>query len=345
MTDEKLIQYIKGELDEAGREEVVTWIEADEANFHRFSALQIDVTFTGMDQAELPFDEAALRLNAAGWSKKQSKRRLIPSWWTIVTRVAALLLIPLAVAGILLISQRNREINRLTAELQSERIIPIQEASALTYTVNPGVKGDVTLPDGSRVRLNSASTLRCPDRFSDISRTVELSGEGYFEVKSNPDWPMYVKTSKGVTVKVTGTTFNVSTYDNDNALRLTLVEGRVSVINDADGSQFAVRPNEEMIIMDGSRVAPVKQMVDVRPATVWKDGVLLFENERMDMVIKKLERWYGVSIHSQEAAILEMHFTASFESESLTQVLQLLRITSNIDYRIEGREVTLFRKY
>lgn len=344
MTDEKLIQYIKGELDEAGREEVVSWIEADEDNFRHFSTLQLDDTFAGMDESELPFDEAALRLNAAGWPDKQSKRRTMPAWWTIVMRVAALLLLPLTVAGVLLLSQRNREIDRLTAELNSERIVPIQQASALTYTVNPGVKGDITLPDGSRVRLNSASTLRCPDRFSDISRVVELSGEGFFEVESHPDWPLYVKTSKGMTVKVTGTTFNVSTYENDNALKLTLVEGKVSLINDADGRQFDVRPNEEMVVVDGRRINPVAEPVDVQPAIVWKDGILLFQNARMDEVIKKLERWYGVSIHVQDAGILGMYFTASFESESLNQVLQLLQITSNIGARIKGKEVTLYQK-
>ena len=344
MTDEKLIQYIKGELDEAGREEVVSWIEADEANFRHFSTLHLDDTFAGMDEAELPFDEAALRLNAAGWPDKQSKRRTKPAWWTIVTRVAALLLLPLAVAGALLLSQRNREIDRLTAELNSERIVPIQQSSSLTYTVNPGVKGDILLPDGSRVRLNSASTLRCPDRFSDVSRVVELSGEGFFEVESNPDWPMYVKTSKGVTVKVTGTTFNVSSYENDNALKLTLVEGKVTVINDADGRQFPVNPSEEMVIVDGRNLTPVTHAVDVQPAIVWKDGVLFFQNARMDEVIRKLERWYGVSIHAQDAAILNMYFTASFESESLNQVLQLLQITSNIGCRIKGKDVTLYLK-
>ena len=98
-----------------------------------------------------------------------------------------------------------------------------------------------------------------------------------------------------------------------------------------------------MVFYSGRKVQPLKKSVDVQPAIVWKDGILLFENARMDGVVKKLERWYGVSITVLDPAILSMQFTASFESESLSQVLQLLKITSKIDYRIKGRDVTLFR--
>ena len=344
MDEERLRQYLEGELDASAREEVVSWIESDPEHFARFSRLEQEMLFAGMEQDTLDEEEAVARLAAAGWPGEETGVRPASRWLTLLTRVAAILLIPLAVAGILLLSQRDREITRLTAEINAEHIIPIQEDASWLYTVNPGVKGDVTLPDGSRVRLNSSSTLRCPTRFADASRVVELSGEGFFEVESNPDWPMYVKTSKGATVKVTGTRFNISSYDNDDALKLTLVEGSVTLIDDASGKQFAVAPDQEMSFYYGETIRPVRKAVDVQPAIVWKDGVLLFENTQMMEVVKRLERWYGVSIAVQDPSILQMKFTASFESESLTQVLQLLGITSNIGYRIQGREVVLFKK-
>lgn len=346
MTDELLIKYIKGELASADdRAAVVAWIEAEDAHFRHFSRLQTDDAFAGLNQSEMPEDEAAERLAVSGWPlRRAEKRRTPPAWLTYVTRAAAVLLIPLVVVSVLLLSRQRAEISRLTAAAQVERIAPVQEDASWLYAVNPGVKGDVTLPDGSRVRLNSASTLRCPERFAADSRVVELSGEGFFEVVGNPDWPLYVRTPKGVTVKVTGTKFNVCAYENDAAMKLTLVEGDVTVIRDASDEHYAVRPNEEMVFYGGRQVKPSKRVVDVQPAIVWKDGILLFENTQMSEVIKKLERWYGVSIVVQDPAILDMNFTASFESESLSQVLQLLRITSKIDSRIEGRQVTLSRR-
>ena len=343
MTDEVLKKYIKGELDERQRAEVVSWIEAEEDHFRHFSELQLQETFAEMDYPELPEEEALERLARKGWPGARGKRRSA-AVWTVVSRIAAVLLIPLTVAGALLLSHKNEEISRLQAASKVERITPIQEDASSTYIVNPGVKGDIVLPDGSRVRLNSASKLRCPDRFAADSRVVELSGEGYFEVVGNPDWPMYVKTPKGVTVKVLGTKFNVSAYENDAAMKLTLVEGNVTVIHEATDQHYSVRPNEEMVFYAAAQVKPVKKTVDVQPAIVWKDGILHFENTPMTEVVNKLERWYGVSIEVRNQSILEMNFTASFESESLSQVLQLLRITSKIDSRIDGRHVTLSLK-
>lgn len=342
MNDEILIRYCKGELNEAERNAVVAWIEEDPAHREHFESLHIEGTFSGMHMDELSEEETMERLAAAGWPEE--RRRSVPSWLDVVSRIAAILLIPLAVASLLLLGRRDAEISRLRAQAAVERIAPIQQDASWLYTVNPGVKGDVTLPDGSRVRLNSASTLRCPDRFTAGARVVELSGEGFFEVVGNPDWPMYVKTPQGVTVKVTGTKFNVSAYEDDPALKLTLVEGSVTVIHEATDRRYAVLPNEEMVFYGETKVVPARKAVDVQPAIVWKDGVLLFENAPMTDVVKRLERWYGVSIVVQDPIILSMNFTASFESESLSQVLQLLKITSRIDYRINGRKVVLSRR-
>lgn len=343
MNDDILLKYHYGTLDEKARADVLSWLESDPDHLAHFASMHLSDTINEMHQPVLSEKEAAARLAAAGWPLDRAKRHSFPRWITIVVRVAAVLLIPLAILSLRVIARKNAEIARLTADATVERVAPVQQDASWLYTVNPGVKGDVLLPDGSRVRLNSASSLRCPERFAAESRVVELSGEGFFEVVGNPDWPLFVKTTKGVTVKVTGTKFNVSAYEDDEALKLTLVEGNVTLIHDASDRHFDVRPNEEMVFYTGRKVQPLKKAVDVQPAIVWKDGILLFENARMDGVVKKLERWYGVSITVQDPAILSMQFTASFESESLSQVLQLLKITSKIDYRIDGHNVSLFR--
>jgi len=233
----------------------------------------------------------------------------------------------------------NRQVMSLTA--QNEKLISIPELvqgeTVLNYKVNPGVKGTIVLPDGSEVILNSASTLRTPTKYENGKRVVELDGEGYFKVESNPDWPMYVKTLKGVTVKVTGTEFNLSTYSDDAALKLTLVRGKVSLIDEKDEKEVAVRENEEVVVGAKTKLEkPTHKAADLRLNTSWKDGYLVFDNTPIREVIKKMERWYGVEITVLDSHVMNNTFTASFRSESLQQVLTLLDITCGIKSKIKS---------
>ncbi len=214
----------------------------------------------------------------------------------------------------------------------------------LSYYVNPGVKGYVLLPDSSQVWLNSGSRLDCPPQFDSTFRMVEVSGEAYFKVKSNKEWPLYVKTSKGITVEVTGTEFNLTSYDNDSDFRFTLVSGNVTLIREGTNQKIAVNPLEEITIPDNTKLTGKRTSANLQLNTSWKEGFLVFSNTQMSEVIKKMERWYGVNFSVKDQELLQYNFTANFQSESITQVLELLKITSNIGYIIHEKDVTLFLK-
>lgn len=330
MKKDKIYRYIKGEAGVRETLDVIDWIEQDEQNLQKFSSMKADYVFS-----ELPYEEMDKR--------KLKKIMLITSpsitWSSILVKIAAVLFIPLA---IFTFYQNIDQKNKIPLETKSIVVLPNQKDATTLYTVNKGVKGLVDLPDGSKVWLNSNSSLRCPDRFDPISRIVELKGEGYFIVKSNKEWPMLVRSSKGITVRVTGTEFNLTSYENDKELRFTLVSGVASLIRESFNQEIKVKVQEEIIIPDDITIKGSKRVADIISNTGWKDGLLIFEDTPMEEVIKKMERWYGINFLVKNNDILKYRFTATFSSESVSQVLELLKITSNIGYSIKAKNVTLF---
>ena len=340
MKQEILHKYFNGSASDDERREVLAWVDASPANKEEFLQREADFVF-----GNLPDSEPSQAARAQIMHVVEPKRKRL----RILNAVASAAAIFVVGAFIWVLHDNNRlndQVASLTA--QNEKLIAIPELvqgeSVLSYKVNPGVKGTIVLPDGSEVILNSASTLRTPARFENGKRVVELEGEGYFKVESNPDWPMYVRTSRGVTVKVTGTEFNLSTYSDDAALKLTLVRGKVSLLDEKNETEVAVREKEEVVI--GARAQlekPTRKTADLKLNTSWKDGYLVFDNTPIREVIKKMERWYGVDITVADALVMNNTFTASFRSESLQQVLTLLDITCGIKSKIKSPTEVEFR--
>ncbi|MFA5849188.1 MAG: FecR domain-containing protein [Bacteroidales bacterium] len=334
MNDEILKRYIKGIASAKEREIVMNWIEENEQNAKVFHSKKTDWVFDNFPDKDAPSE-------VCSGIRKKIKPGL--SYKTIFMRAAAIVVLPLTLfAGYQYYSYSQKLVQVEQRYISAKAEIPAQNRVTMNYEVNPGVKGLVELPDGSKVWLNSHSNLKCPDKFDSTFRMVELSGEGYFKVVSNKEWPMYVKTSKGITVKVTGTEFNLSSYDNDNELKFTLVSGSVTLIRESNKQEIAVNTKEEVVIPDNARVKGKRMQADIVLNTAWKDGYLIFDNTPIEEVIKKMERWYGVSFVAKDPELLKYNFTANFKSESITQVLELLKITSNISYSIKDNRVTLF---
>ena len=333
MKQEILHKYFNGTASDDERREVLAWVDASPANKEEFLQREADFVFGNLPDSE-PSQAARAQIMHVVEPKRKRLRIL-----NAVASAAAIFV----VGAFLWVLHDNNRLNDQVASLtaQNEKLVAIPELvqgeSVLSYKVNPGVKGTIVLPDGSEVILNSASTLRTPARFENGKRVVELEGEGYFKVESNPDWPMYVRTSRGVTVKVTGTEFNLSTYSDDASLKLTLVRGKVSLLDEKSETEVVVREKEEVVV--GARAQlekPTRKTADMKLNTSWKDGYLVFDNTPIREVIKKMERWYGVDITVADARVMNNTFTASFRSESLQQVLTLLDITCGIKSKIKS---------
>lgn len=205
----------------------------------------------------------------------------------------------------------------------------IPEVTTQNITTPYGGKTQFTLADGSTVWLNSGTTFSYPDRFEN-DRVVELDGEAYFEVEKQKD-PFIVKTSFGE-VEVLGTSFNVKAYENE-AFVTTLESGSVAFTN-ASGQKTVLEPGSQVVY---SSNAFFTQKVDTEIFTSWKDGKLIFRNEPLQNMITRLERWYNVDIRLEDERIKNLKYTGTIEMESFSEVLELIKVTTPINYSFDRK--------
>jgi len=337
--DEIKDKYIKREATDSEKEHLFRHLKESKEETERLIHEDTDWTMSNMPNQDAP--EYMVELI----KKRIGKKRSI----VFIYKAAAILILPLLSIALYQFIFFSNKIDMLESTIEQRDVsdnfvVPVQEGSTFNYMVNPGVKGMVILPDGSQVWLNSNSALVCPQKFGKEGRILELSGEGYFVVKSNKEWPMYIKTKSGYTVKVTGTEFNLSSYSNDSELKLTMVSGIVKLINEKDKSELEVNKLEEVIVPISTKISFAdKNKANLYLNTSWKNGVLVFDSTPMKEVIKKMERWYGVKIVARDTTLLSNRFTAEFDSESLTQVLEFLKISSNIKFSVKNKTVSLYK--
>jgi len=199
-----------------------------------------------------------------------------------------------------------------------------------------GGQYEVTLPDGSHVWLNAATSLRFPTAFAGADRTVELSGEAYFEVARARDQPFKVKVG-GMTVDVLGTHFDVMAYDDEESFRTTLLSGAVR-ISGGDGSKV-LRPGEEATLGKDGRGMTVAE-ADTDQAVAWKNGLFQFESAGLPAVMRQVARWYDVDVHYE--GTIERHFSGFIaRSAPLADVLHQLERAGKTSFILEGRTVTV----
>jgi transmembrane sensor len=218
-----------------------------------------------------------------------------------------------------------------------------QVSSTTAHRTVAGQKTTVTLPDNTIVTLNGNSSLSYRSNWTDEKlRSVDLSGEAYFEVVSNAQKPFIVNTS-GISIKVLGTTFNVKSYDEDEAVETTLVEGKVVIEKVAEGhalpESIELLPDQKAIFSKDSKQI-VLENVEAESEAAWVKGSLVFEDEPFSEIVKDLERWYGAKIIVKDKASLQCRFNTTIENESLEEVLKLFSSSGNVKYSIQdGNQV------
>lgn len=188
----------------------------------------------------------------------------------------------------------NLTVNNDTLRVELQEIKT--DKNAMTQIIIPyGKRSEITLADGTRVWLNAGSTLSYPLQFTQNKREVYLSGEAFFEVVSNKSEPFYVITND-MRIRVTGTRFNVSCYNNDALTAAVLVEGRIEASgNRLFARSFALSPGER-IVYDRTDKIMQKDRVDTSLYSSWIDGYLIIDNEPVELIFKKLERYYNKEI-------------------------------------------------
>lgn len=193
------------------------------------------------------------------------------------------------------------------------------------------------LADGTNVHLNSGSTLQFPLSFKNLDeRKVKLHGEGYFEVAKDATKPFIVNTTH-INVKVYGTSFNVSAWEEYNSTTIALVEGKVSLIKEYASGQkelMTLKPNDVVDYNWKENKLYHTSQLNMNRYTAWKEGYIVFFGDPIDKVVQRLEKWYNVEIVIKDKALENYSFTATFANESLEQVLKLLSLSSPLKYKI-----------
>lgn len=205
-----------------------------------------------------------------------------------------------------------------------------------TLNVPKGGEYSLILPDGSRVWLNSETTLRFPVQFAGGKRVVYLSGEAYFRVKKDTSAAFHVCT-KQQEITVLGTTFNVSAYENDRFTETTLIEGKVAVEGGAE--RVVMKPSEQYILDKRSGVGELKK-VETEFYTSWIDGKFYFTSFTFEEIVKKLERWYDFTMIYEKDDIRQMRFSGVINKHRpIEEMLRFLEKTTDVHFRISGKNI------
>lgn len=211
------------------------------------------------------------------------------------------------------------------------------ESQQATLIVPKAGQYQVTLSDGTLVKLNSASTLTYSTQFTGSERLVELEGEAYFEVAKNKNKPFKVK-SKGQTVTVLGTHFNVHAYSKE-PIETTLLEGSISLQPDIAQSQATIlKPGQQASFNNNTlRVSAV----NTEDAIAWANNLFVFNNMPMSQIMKQLERWYDVEVIYPDNLASETLYAEIPKDRKLTQVLAILEKASTFHFKLEGRRLSV----
>jgi len=237
-----------------------------------------------------------------------------------------------------------------------------------------GQKSQIILTDGTRVWLNAETVLKYPAAFNEDRREVYLEGEAFFEVQKRENKVPFIVKTDDIDIEVLGTRFNVMAYADEETVETTVVEGSICVVTKgmepSQEQNVLLKTNQKAtLIKKGSRVilseveldkpalvksAPttssvspiekeqilVSPKVDVELHTAWKDDLLVFQSETLENITYKLERWYDVRIHIEDEELKDYRYTGKFaHKETLNQVLEILRLTTPINYTFERNDL------
>lgn len=217
----------------------------------------------------------------------------------------------------------------------------IHQTKPISYSkiISPkGNKTQVVLPDSSKVWLNSGAELWYPSNYSASNREVWFRGECFFQVEKDPKHPMMVHGSK-LQVKVYGTSFNMKEDDARDLTDVTLVNGKVEVLNNQNENITDLLPGQELVFSNG--IGKVRVAENMEALTSWIHNVLIFKNQPFEEVIYYLSGWYGVNIQLDQSIYYHHNYTFKVKTESLREVLELISIITPIEYNIEGEQVKI----
>lgn len=322
---EKIERYIKGESDENERSYVESLFEnKGEENYILKKLIREDweEISKGKIKEDVDLEKTLDRIHHEIRKKEsQIRKKPIRRLISIYIRAAAILVLPMLIAGGLLIGYF----------LNMGK--PISDRQAATTIYAPmGSRVSFILPDSTTGMLNSGSHLSYFLPFAG-SRHVELEGEAWFNVNKDEQHPFEINTGKSY-VKVLGTAFNISAYPAESYVEVVLVEGKVEFGDGNSGEKVIINPSERLVCQSDKIT---KLNVEPSKYYAWTEGKLVFRGDPMAEVARRIERWYNVKIIIADRELEKYSFRGTFQDDSIEEVLRFLALTSPICYKITPR--------
>lgn len=311
--EELLPRYCSGEATIEECRMVEEWIRQSEDNYRIVKQMYALDQATGTVRMESKVNTEKALASVCDRMSKRSKVNI----FTLLQRVAAILFIPLLIIW---------GIEHFTPRREIARMIEIK--------TNPGMTTTVDLPDGSKVYLNSESSLIYPAFFSEDKRNVQLKGEAFFEVQKDPNHSFVVSGPHHTQIEVLGTSFNVEAFERDSFISTTLVEGKVRFAYQKNHQPATVimTPGQKLMYNTSSSQVNLIQ-TSGETETAWKDGKIVFQATPLPEALRMLEKRFNVTFVLSNNRLRGEAFNGSFTNQRLERILEIFKISSNIKWR------------
>lgn len=321
--EEVLVAFLKGELDAAQAAAVEAWYDRSAANRRMLG--QVYYILYVSDRIN---DAAGIDVER---SLQQFKRRMHAGRRISLRRSAVRIAAAAVIAAVLLAGG-------LTTVLLSKRL-----AQPVTVVTQLGERSQVVLPDGTKVWLNSSSSVEYVAPFFSRQRRVKMEGEAYFEVEHDRRAPFVVSTN-GLDIEVLGTRFNIRNDDNEHRVTTVLLEGAVKAY--ASGREQAsvrLHPAQQLVFDTRTHAMRLTDCPSAERSINWIDGRFCFEHDTFGEIVAELKRYYNVDIRFMDNRLRDMRFSGNFRVEDgIYHIMSVLQLTYKFNYRIAGNDIELY---
>ena len=321
--EEVLVAFLKGELDAAQAAAVEAWYDRSAANRRMLG--QVYYILYVSDRIN---DAAGIDVER---SLRQFKRRMHAGRRISLRRSAVRIAAAAVIAAVLLAGG-------FTTVSLSKRL-----AQPVTVVTQLGERSQVVLPDGTKVWLNSSSSVEYVAPFFSRQRRVKMEGEAYFEVEHDRRAPFVVSTN-GLDVEVLGTRFNIRNDDNEHRVTTVLLEGAVKAY--ASGREQAsvrLHPAQQLVFDTRTHAMRLTDCPSAERSINWIDGRFCFEHDTFGEIVAELKRYYNVDIRFMDNRLRDMRFSGNFRVEDgIYHIMSVLQLTYKFNYRIAGNDIELY---
>lgn len=320
-----IYRFLEKETTELENNEILHWVSESEDNKAEFRRIHKLHHLSNLKhfQANLDVDDA--------WNKLFSRMPKVIASRKVFTldifrKIAVAVIIVLAVGG--------------SGLWTIEHFLKGNRSAIVQFEAPKGEKSKIVLADGTLVWLNSQTILKY-DALN--PRKVNIEGEAYFEVKKDPAHPFEVSTPSGLKIKVTGTRFNLRSFANESFVATTLEEGQVIITGSHNHQSTVLKPGQQAKYDIQRHQLSIKN-VSTKLYSLWKNNELRFSDVSFTELVPQIERWYGVSIQLDPLISKDDRFTMTIKTESLRELLSMMKLTSKFDYEINGALIEIYAK-